>query len=180
MSRAVLAGMVMCVFALVGCSGLAQLTELQSELEAAGYEVTGLTHNTMNGEDRLAVEAVRPNELPTEEDANRIAEIAWTTYPGEIDSLLVLVNGQQMMNASADDLSTQFGERPDDLAARSDESGRTNVTAIVVVVVVALVFAGLMVLLWRRGRRPPPPAAPPAHPQMPSPYQYPPQPPQNP
>jgi hypothetical protein len=170
MSRAVLAGLLMCVLALVGCAAVMQLTELQAELDAAGYGNTDINHNTTNGHDTLAVDALMPNDVPNDANATEIAEIVWTRYPGEFDELVISINGEVFVEASAAELADQLGERP-----VRENNGGTNVTAIVVVVVVALVFAGLMVLLWWRGRRPPPPVAAPATPQMPNPYQQPPQ-----
>jgi hypothetical protein len=175
MSRAVLAGLLMCVLALVGCTAIAQLTELQAELDAAGYLNPDINHNTTNGRSTLTIEALLPNGVPTDSNATEIAEIVWTRYPADFDELVVSINGEVFVDASAADLTDQFGARP---AGERTASNETDVTAIVVVLVVAALFAGLMVLLWRRGRRPPPPLAPPAPPQMPNPYQHPQPPPQ--
>jgi hypothetical protein len=175
MSRAVLAGLLMCVLALVGCSAIAQLTELQADLDAAGYGTTSIDHNTTNGHSTLVIEAMMPNDVPTEDDANEIAEIVWQRYPADFDELVISINGEVLVQASVADLTDQFGARP---AEERTASNETDVTAIVAVLAVAVLFAGLMVLLWRRGRRPPPPVAPPAPPQMPNPYQHPQPPPQ--
>lgn len=172
MSRAVLAGMLMCLLALVGCAALADLAELQSDLEAAGYS-SNINHNTTNGHSVLSVSATMPNDVPSDEDADRIAEIVWTRFPGDIDELVVVINGNALLDATADDLTARFGERPDSVPAQGDGGG-ANVTVIVVALVAGLLVAGLVFLVWWRGRRPPPPAAPPGYPQMPQPYQYPP------
>lgn len=170
MSRAALAGMLICVLALVGCSSLVALSELQSDLQSAGYESQNINHNVMNGHSTLLINAAMPHGVPSEDDANQIAEIVWTTYPAEVDELVITINGQQLMDASAADLKERFGERPASLKA--PDGGGTNVLLIVVILVVAALFAGLVVLLWRRGRRPPPPVAPPSYQQPP--YQQPP------
>jgi hypothetical protein len=172
MSRAVLVGMLMCVLALAGCTALAQLTTLQSELASAGYSGTDINHNTTNGYSTLSIEATMPASTPTDEDADRIAEIVWTTYPVELDELVVVINGQVLMTASAGELTDRFGVRP--VSSREDGGG-SGVVIIVVTLVVAVLLAGLVVLVWWRGRRPPPPVAPPGNPPMPNPYQYPPQ-----
>jgi hypothetical protein len=134
----------------------------------------GRTHTT-NGHSTLAVAAMMPNDVPTDEDATEIAEIVWQQYPADFDELVISINGEVLVQASPAELTDQFGARP---AGERTASNETDVTAIVVVLAVAALFAGLMVLLWRRGRRPPPPLAPPAPPQMPNPYQHPQPPPQ--
>lgn len=172
MSRAALAGVLVCLLTLAGCGALAKLTELQSDLDAAGYSATNINHNSVNGHDTLTIVATMPDGVPTDEDADKIAEIVWTTYPAEFDELAIMINGNALMDASADDLAARFGERPANLGAESGgSSSGPNVLLIVVVVVVALLIAGLVVLVWWRGRRPPPPVAPPAYPY---PYQPPP------
>lgn len=171
MSRAALAGMLLCVLTLVSCSSLAALSDLQSDLQTAGYEPQNINHNVVNGRNTLLINAAMPHGVPSEDDANQIAEIVWTKYPAEVDELVITINGQQLMDASAADLREQFGERPASLKA-PDGGGGSNVLLIVVVLVIAALFAGLVVLLWLRGRRPPPPVAPPSYQQPPY-QQYP-------
>lgn len=162
MSRAVSAGILVCVLALTGCSALAGLAQLQSDLSSAGYNATGINHNTTTSGSTLAVEVAMADAVPTDEDADRIAEVVWTSYPARFDELVIVINGKSFMDASADDLRDRFGERPASLGASSGGGG-TNVVAIVVILAVAVLFAGLIVLLWRRGRRVPPPVAPPPY-----------------
>ena len=169
MSRTVLAGMLMCVLALVGCSALAGLTELQSDLKSAGYEARSINHNVVNGHSTLSIDATMPTEVPTDEDGDRIAEIVWTTYPADFDELVIAINGRQFVDATPDDLTERFGERPANLRKQDSDSGN-NVLIIVVVLVVAALFAGLVVFLWRRGLRTPPPVAPPSRQQPPPRY----------
>jgi hypothetical protein len=173
MPRAVLAGMLICVLALAGCTALAHLTALQSELATAGYSATAVNHHTINGRSTVGIEASMPTGTPSDEDADRIAEIVWTTYPVEIDELMIAINGQILMTASADELTERFGTRP---VSPRDDGGGSSVMIIVVTLVVAVLLAGLVVLVWWRGRRPPPPVAPPpGYPQVPNPYQHRPQ-----
>jgi hypothetical protein len=169
MSRTVLTGMLLCVFALVGCSALAGLSELQSDLKSAGYEARSINHNVVNGHSTLSIDAMMPTEVPTEEDGDRIAKIVWTTYPADFDELLIAINGRQLMDATPDDLTERFGERPANLGKHDSDSGN-SVLVIVVVLVVAVLFAGLIVFLWRRGLRTPAPVLPPSYQQPP---QYP-------
>jgi hypothetical protein len=175
MARAALTGLLVCLLVLAGCATLADLGQLREDLDSAGYDATSINHNTTNGISVLSIDVSTVDE-PTYGDAERIAEVAWTTYPGEIDRMEVSINGSFGFAEDYDDLLVHFGERPEGMAA--DDAGGSPLTLIVVVVGVAVVFAALMVLLWRRGRRPPPPvAAPPGH-QPGGHFQYPPQPPQ--
>jgi hypothetical protein len=177
MSRAVLVGLVAVLLALAGCSAIADLGELRQELRSAGYNATNLDYTSTNGVDVLTVGVAGADEDAGEEDAAGVAEIVWTRYPAEIDRLVVVVNGAVRLEATDDELTERFGERPAGVAAAREEGG--SPLLIILICVGAAVFAGLMVLVWWRGRRPPPPVAPPYPPQYPN--QYPPQyPPQNP
>jgi hypothetical protein len=169
MSRATLAGVFLCVLTLVGCASIVRLSQLQAELDAAGYGTTNIDHNSVDEHSTLFIGTTMTNDVPTDEDAAEIAEIVWTRYPGWFDQLVISINGEVRLDATPAELTERFGERPE---ARTATRSGANVTAIVVVLVVAALFAVSMVLLWRRGRRTPPPVAPPAHPQMPNPYQY--------
>lgn len=173
MRRAVLVVFAL-VFALAGCAALADLGELRQDLRAEGYEVSGLSHNTMNGHDVLTLTATSDSD-----DAERIAEIVWTKYPAEVDQLVVTLNGTQALDLSADELTEKFGERPESLGPAA-ENGGPNITVIVVAVVGSLLLVALVVVVWLRGRRPPPPSAPPGPVYVPQPYPAPPQPPQYP
>ena len=174
MARATLAGLLVCVLALAGCASLADLGQLREDLDAAGYDATSLNHNTTNGVAVMSVD-VSMTEEPTDADAERVAEIVWTKYPGEIDRLQIAMNGRLQLEMTDDDLRTMFGDRPEGKA--DEESGGSSALTVVLILVGAAVFAGLMVFLWYRGRKPPPPVAPPpAYPHQQ--FHYPPQPPQ--
>ena len=172
MARAALAGLLLCVLALTGCAALADLGQLRADLESAGYDATGISHHTTDGVSVLTIEVSTVAD-PAPEDAERIAEVAWTTYPREIDRMEVSINGSVLLAESYDHLLVRFGERPEGMPGAEDGG---PLTVILVVVGVAVVFTGLMVLLWHRGRRSPPPVAPPGH-QPGGHAQYPPQPP---
>ena len=171
MARAALAGLLVCLLALTGCAALADLGQLRADLDSAGYNATSINHNSTNGVAVLSIDVSTVDE-PAPEDAERIAEIAWTTYPREIDRMEVSINGSVLLAESYDHLLVRFGERPDGLPAGDDGS---PLTVILIVVGVAVVFTALMVLLWHRGRRPPPPVAPPPGYQPGGHFQYPPQ-----
>jgi hypothetical protein len=156
MARAALARLLVCVLALTGCAALADLGQLRADLDSAGYDATSVNHDTTNGYSVLSIDVSTVDE-PTYADAERIAEIAWTTYPREIDRMEVSINGTFGFAESYDELLVHFGERPEGMPGNDDDS---PLTLILVAVGVALVFAALMVLLWRRGRRSPPPVAP--------------------
>jgi len=164
---------VVCLLALAGCASLADLGELQTTLEDAGYDVSNINHNTNNGHAVLSVAAVS-EEGSTQEDVDRIAELIWTKFPGEFDELAIVLNGAPALVASADELAEKFGERPAGLADEAEEDGGSNVVVVVVILVGAAVLAGILVLVWRNGRRPPP-RGPVPPPYPPGGYPYPPQ-----
>ena len=174
MSRAVrvLAGLLVCLLAVAGCSTLAALQDLSSEIQAAGYDNVNINHQSTNGHSVLTIEAIR-NETLSDADADKIAEIVWTTYAADFDELQVVLNGQFVLTAGPDELAAQFGERPAGLGEESS-SGGVNVTALVVILACAAVLAVVLVLVWRRGRRPPSTPNRPYPSQSPYPYNPPP------
>ncbi|GAB1509753.1 hypothetical protein [Actinophytocola sp. KF-1] len=179
MARAALAALLACALALAGCASLADLGKLQQELDKAGYSATSINHNTTNGNSVLSIEVSMPDAVPTDEDAEQVAEIVWTKYQGDFDRLVVVMNGAPRLDVTPDDLASRFGERPAGATGPAEDGGGgSNTLTIVLILVGAAVFAGLMVLLWHRGRRPPPPVAPPSAYQPGGHFQYPPQPPQ--
>lgn len=176
MARAALAGLLVCVLALTGCAALADLGQLREDLNSAGYDATTINQNTTNGHTVLSIGVAMPDDVPTDEDSEKVAEVVWTTYPSDFDQLVITMNGAVRLDATADDLTGRFGERPEIAGEPADDGGPSSALLVIVVLVVAVVFAGLMVLLWHRGRRPPPPVAPPpGHQQPGGPFQYPPQ-----
>ncbi|MGB3437320.1 MAG: hypothetical protein WBA97_01100 [Actinophytocola sp.] len=178
MARAALAGLLVCVLALAGCAALADLGQLREDLDSAGYDAANINHNTTNGFTVLSVGVSMPDAVPTDEDAEKVAEVVWTKYPADFDQLKISMNGEVRLDASADELTRRFGERPESLDV-VHEGNESNGMVVIVAVAVAALLAGLMVWLWHRGRRPPPPVAPPPGYHQPGGYyQYPPQPPQ--
>ncbi|MFI7678299.1 hypothetical protein [Actinophytocola sp. NPDC049390] len=184
MARVALAALLACVLALAGCASLADLGKLQQDLDAAGYNATSVNHNTTNGNSVLSIGIAMPDAVPTEEDGKKVAEIVWKKYPGEFDHLVVNMNGAILVDATPEDLTAEFGDRPAGLTEESEDGadrGGSSALTIILILAGAAVFAGLMVLLWYRGRRPPPPVAPPPGYQYQPPgghFQYPPRPPQ--
>lgn len=170
MSKAVFAGLLLCLLALAGCGGLVKVAELQVDLESAGYGTTTVHHDTMNGQDVLTIGLTTTGEW-SDEDEDRVAELVWRNYPGEIDELWIMADGQFVVEVTGAELLDRYGERPADLFTAGRDRA-TPVFPIVVVVVVGLLLAGLVVLVWWRGRRPPPFVPPPANLPMPHPYQY--------
>jgi hypothetical protein len=151
MARAALAGLLVCLLALTGCSALADLGQLREDLDSAGYDAAGIDHDTTNGYSVLTIEATTAGE-PTDSDAEEIGRVAWTTFPGEIDRMEIILNGWSGFSEDYDDLLVRYGERPEDLPG-DDGDDSNSLTVILIAVGVAVVFTGLMVLLWRRGRR---------------------------
>ena len=148
------------LLALTGCASLAGLKDLGTDLKAEGYEIANLSHNTTNGHAVLQIEAVRPNEVATEDHTAEIAELAWDRYDGDFDELRVVVNADEKLIATYDELTDRFGERPAKLRPEQD-TGRSNTVTVTVILAGAAVATVLLVLYARRGRRPPqPPVAP--------------------
>ncbi len=171
---------------LAGCASLAKLDALGKELDAAGYDVVGLNHNSSPSGAVLSVSVAQPGELATEEAAEDVAAIVWTKFEGDFDQLQVAINAQQMLTASTADLTERFGDRPAGLTDGGTEREGMNVTALLVILSIAAAFAALLFVVWRRGRRSTPPVVPPGHvhPGGPNyaanPYAGPPPPPQQP
>jgi len=168
----VMAVLLVCLLVVTGCSTLAALQDLSSEIQAAGYENVNINHQNTNGHSVLTIQAMR-NETLSSQDADEIAEIAWTTYAADFDELQVVLNGQPALTAGPDDLAAKFGERPTGLG-EEPSSGGVNVTALVVILACAAAVAVFLVFLWRRGNRPPPAPNQPYAPQSPYPYNPPP------
>lgn len=172
MARAALAALLVCMLALAGCTALADLGQLREDIGAAGYDATSVNHNTTNGNATLSIGISMPDAVPSDDDANKVAEVVWTKFKGDFDRLVITMNGAVRLDATPDDLTSQFGDRPEDLTEPSSkkDGGGSSALTVILILAGAVVFAGLMVLVWYRGRSKPP-AAPPG-------YRYPPQPPQ--
>jgi hypothetical protein len=179
MARAALAALLVCVLALAGCTALADLGQLREDLDAAGYNATSVNHNTTNGNAVLSIGISMPDAVPTDDDANKVAEIVWTKFKGDFDRLVIDMNGAVRVDATPDDLTSQFGERPESLTEPSGkkDGGGSSALTVILILAGAVVFAGLMVLVWYRGRGKPP-APPQPNYQPGGHFQYPPQPPQ--
>lgn len=153
------------LLALAGCTAsLADLNDFGKDLEAEGYEVAGLHHNTTNGHSVLVVQAVRPNEVATEEDTGEIAALAWQRFTGDIDELTVTVNADEELTLSNDELTARFGQRPDQVLPEPASGGSK---AVYIIVILAVALVGTLLLVLHARRRPPPPPGPPT-------YHYPP------
>jgi len=171
------AALLICLLALAGCAALADLGQLREDLDAAGYDATSINHNTTNGNAVLSIGIAMPDAVPTDDDANKVAEIVWTKFKGDFDHLVIDMNGKVRVDATPDDLASQFGERPESTtSSASKKDGGSSALTVILILAGAVVFAGLMVLIWYRGRSKPPPQ-PPNH-QPGGHFQYPPQPPQ--
>src|SRR5215217_7810269 len=149
--RALLA-VLLCAATAGGCAMVADIAGLTSRIQDAGYENVQVNHKVTNGVDVLTVEAVTPNEPATDEDALRIAEIVWTTYPRQVDRLDLVLNGRQVVSASRQDLTEEFGQRNPDLD-KGTGIGRILLVGLAIVGVMLVLLVLLIVLLIRRGRR---------------------------
>ena len=109
MSKAVL--VVLCLFALTGCTSGATVAGFEAELKNAGYEVKGIEH------DRSILDGVLKLDLtmsgkPTDADWDKICKITWTGYPDDFSELSVTVNGELGLNMVRRELTDAYGERP--------------------------------------------------------------------
>ena len=151
------AALLVCVLALAGCTALADLGSLREDLDAAGYNATSINHNTTNGNAVLSIGISMPDAVPSDDDADKVAEVVWTKFKGDFDRLVIDMNGAVRVDATPDDLTAQFGERPEGLttpAAKKDKS--SSALTVILILAGAVVFVGLMVLVWYRGRSKPP------------------------
>jgi hypothetical protein len=147
----VLLASVVCALAMAGCAPMGKVTRLQFDLADAGYETTAVDHRTSDGVAVLSVEGYLPRGPATEDDLGQVAEIVWTTFPGDVDELRVLLAGTAQVTMSDDELAARFGPRPDELPTGD---GEVDVAALAVILVSAAALTGIFVLVWRRGLRP--------------------------
>lgn len=125
------------------------LDELQDTLVEEGYLAHQVGYDTITGE-KVFVRAVLDSDKPAVVDAGwgpavmRVAEIVWTTFPAEVDSVKVTIELGGERTISADRLTEEFGERPDGLVEED--------FPVVWVVVVVVVPVGVAALVWWRRR----------------------------
>ncbi len=148
----VMAGLLL---ALVGCGAEPKpsddsLAELRSTLIGEGYLATNTSYSTI-GDPEVGVNAILDSDKPDVIDAGaerateRIAEIVWTTFPGEVSQVEVSINSGRESVLRSDELSEKFGERPDGLVEEDH-------TATVVIIAAGVLVAALVVLAWWRHR----------------------------
>jgi len=109
MSRVVL--VVLCLFALAGCTSGATVADFEAELKNAGYEVKGVEHDTAIGDGVLKLDLAMSGE-PTDADWDKICKVAQTRYPDDIGELQVTVNGKYGLSMVARELRQGCDERP--------------------------------------------------------------------
>jgi hypothetical protein len=130
-----------------GCASLADLADLQSRVQEDGYTNVSVHHQTSNGHDRLTISAVTTD---TDDTGERIARAAWDTYPGEIDELVVTVNGKPG-SATAKELEQTFGAREVQPEATGGSSTGGWVAGIGILLL--LLVGGVIAVLVARSRR---------------------------
>jgi hypothetical protein len=109
MSRAVL--VVLCLFALAGCTSATTKAGFEAELKNAGYEVEGIEHDRSVADGVLELDLAMSGE-PTDADWDKICKIAWTEYPDDFDELQVTVNGKFGLSMLVREMVDAYGERP--------------------------------------------------------------------
>jgi hypothetical protein len=147
MSRVLL---LVCLLALAGCFPGTRSEALSSALDDAGYTGAGISLDRQGDGLALTVSVSSFDGTVTVANAERVAEIVWTDYPGTFDELRVEVDRQPSLTATEAELAERFGPRPPDLMTWDD--GPT-VTVVVVTSGVAVLLTGVFVLVWWRGRR---------------------------
>ncbi|MBB5804714.1 hypothetical protein F4560_004482 [Saccharothrix ecbatanensis] len=130
-----------------GCASLADLADLQSRIQEDGYTNVSVHHQTSNGRDRLTISAVTTD---TDDTGARIARAAWDTYQGEIDELVVTVNGKPR-GVTAKELEQTYGARQ----IRPEATGGSSTGGWVagVGILLLLLIGGVIAVLVGRSRR---------------------------
>ncbi|WP_447008972.1 hypothetical protein ACRAKJ_14410 [Saccharothrix sp. DSM 118769] len=92
----------------MGCTSLAELSNLRSRVQDAGYTGVSVEHNTSNGFDTLAVAAYAADRGT--DDGEKIFRLVWETYPEDVDRVVVVVNDKARA-ASKEELRKAYGPR---------------------------------------------------------------------
>lgn len=144
------------LLAVSGCGTIRAFTDLQGELDKAGFEDILVT---VGGDPvALVVKVSSPDERGVETAQGQVARIAWTTFPRKFEEIKITVDGNDTTFTRAE-LRTRFGPRPSGLDDDQieDDITRVGVGGLIALLVGAVLCAGLAVLigvlLWRRRSR---------------------------
>ncbi|GAA3867886.1 hypothetical protein GCM10022243_36990 [Saccharothrix violaceirubra] len=129
------------LLAAAGCAMVTDLTDLATRLENEGYTVVRVHHDVTNAVDTLTVEVKNAVTSAGEKDP---AEVAWTKYTGELDELVVRLDGRES-TYSAIELERRFGPR-------DEQSSSTVPIVLAVLFVVGCVVTAVVVVAAKRDR----------------------------
>lgn len=145
-----LLGVLLWVFAAAGCVSRAEMDQLGSRVEEAGYTEVGVSHGVSTyGYDTVQITASKPSATDA---GTEIARLAWHTYAEEVDEVVVTLNGTTR-SATRDQLLEAFGARQLD-PNPDEDTGLGDVLEFAVVgIVIIVVLVKVLGFLGRRRRR---------------------------
>lgn len=150
-------GLVALLAVLAGCATFDVLTDLQGDLEEAGFgDVT--TNIATTDASVLVVSADAPVDTTTEEGQDQAAQVVWEQLPRRFEVLRATIDGERREWTYAE-LEDELGPRPDDLDTSEDLGDDLNRTAISLVLgltaagVVGIGVVGLLVFFVVRANR---------------------------
>lgn len=149
-----LLGVLLWALAAAGCVSHAEMDQLESRIEEAGYTEVGVGHSVSTyGYDTVQISA---RKVSAADEGTEIARLAWHTYAEEVDEVVVTLNGTTR-SATRDQLLEAFGPRQ--LDPNPDEGTDLGDVLEVVVVVILIIVALVKVVgfLGRHRRRSEPP-----------------------
>lgn len=163
------------IVGVAGCGTIRAFTDLQGELDRAGFNDISVNVGNGGGGDAVAlvISVSVPDERTVETAQTEVARIAWTTFPRRFDELRLSVDGNDVIYSRAE-LEQRFGDRPGGLDDEklSDDINRIGIGGLIGLAVGGLLCLGIVglvvFLLVRRRPTPVPPGGPPA-PWMPVP-----------
>jgi hypothetical protein len=129
-----------------GCASLADLADLQSRIQKDGYTNVSVHQRTSNGFGVLSISA---GTTEKDDDGESIARAAWETYPGEIDELVVTVNGKTN-SATYEQLKQAFGARK--IQPDATGGGSTGGWVAGIGILLLLLIGGVIAVLVARSR----------------------------
>lgn len=160
----------LCLVVAAGCASLAEVMNLRTRIQEAGYTEVSVNHNTTNGFDTVSINANKPSD-----DGAAVARLVWDTYPAEVDRVAVTVNGTTR-SATHAELEELFGPRKIQPASSGISVGAIVGWFFLALLLIGTLITVLIVRSRRRRRRmqlmPPPPY--PGQPQPGPYYQQPP------
>ena len=130
-----LLGVLLWGLAVAGCVSGAEMVELGSRIEEAGYTEVGIGHVNTNGYDTVQIRATKPSVA---DEGAEIARLTWHTYAEQVDEVVVTLNGTTR-SATRDQLLEAFGPRQLDPDPDEDtDLGDILVWAVAVILIIVV------------------------------------------